>query len=210
MEDGIAFEPASVKGSAIRKEAGCGGARIDLQAKLNGARIVLQVDIGFGDAVSCERFESAARGCAYLAPHDLVPYIAIIYGELTQQILCVTQNAAFVLPEASKFIRCFCADETSKEKNYFLSTALPYSSMPWPWNTIFARSMPTVVIFMMDAASGSSGWYASTLAQKCRRRVGPSIPLLTFRRRAPRSTGTPCHLSTAVADSAENTWHRAH
>ncbi|WP_431113406.1 hypothetical protein [Variovorax paradoxus] len=65
---------------------------------MNGARIVLQVGIGFGDAVSCERFESAARGCAYLAPHDLVPYIAIIHGELARQILCVTQNAAFVLP----------------------------------------------------------------------------------------------------------------
>lgn len=52
VEDGIAFDPASVKGSGIRKEAGYGGVRIDLQAKLDGARIVLQVDIGFGDAVT--------------------------------------------------------------------------------------------------------------------------------------------------------------
>lgn len=52
VEDGIAFEPASVKGLEIRKEAGYGGVRIDLQAKLDGARIVLQVDIGFGDAVT--------------------------------------------------------------------------------------------------------------------------------------------------------------
>jgi hypothetical protein len=51
-EDGISFDPASVKGSVIRKEAGYGGVRIDLQAKLDGARIVLQVDIGFGDAVT--------------------------------------------------------------------------------------------------------------------------------------------------------------
>lgn len=36
----------------IRKEAGYGGVRIDLQAKLDGARITLQVDIGFGDAVT--------------------------------------------------------------------------------------------------------------------------------------------------------------
>ena len=50
-DDGIAFDPASVKGSGIRKEAGYGGVRIDLQAKLDGARIALQVDIGFGDAV---------------------------------------------------------------------------------------------------------------------------------------------------------------
>ncbi len=52
VEDGIAFDPASVKGSVIRKEAGYGGVRIDLQAKLDSARIALQVDIGFGDAVT--------------------------------------------------------------------------------------------------------------------------------------------------------------
>ena len=52
VEDGIVFDPASVKGSVIRKEAGYGGVRIDLQAKLDGARIALQVDIGFGDAVT--------------------------------------------------------------------------------------------------------------------------------------------------------------
>ena len=52
VDDGIAFDPASVKGAAIRKEAGYGGVRIDLQAKLDGARITLQVDIGFGDAVT--------------------------------------------------------------------------------------------------------------------------------------------------------------
>ena len=52
VEDGIAFDPASVKGAVIRKEAGYGGVRIDLQAKLDGARIALQVDIGFGDAVT--------------------------------------------------------------------------------------------------------------------------------------------------------------
>ena len=52
VDDGIAFDPASVKGAAIRTEAGYGGVRIDLQAKLDGARITLQVDIGFGDAVT--------------------------------------------------------------------------------------------------------------------------------------------------------------
>jgi hypothetical protein len=52
VEDGILFDPASVKGSVIRKEAGYGGVRIDLRATLAGARIALQVDIGFGDAVT--------------------------------------------------------------------------------------------------------------------------------------------------------------
>ena len=52
VEDGIAFDPASVKGAVIRKEAGYRGVRIDLRAALDGARITLQVDIGFGDAVT--------------------------------------------------------------------------------------------------------------------------------------------------------------
>lgn len=51
-DDGVVFNPDSVKGSIIRKQAGYGGVRIDLEAKLDGARIALQVDIGFGDAVT--------------------------------------------------------------------------------------------------------------------------------------------------------------
>jgi len=50
--DGIVFNSDSVKGSIIRKQAGYGGVRVDLEAKLDGARIALQVDIGFGDAVT--------------------------------------------------------------------------------------------------------------------------------------------------------------
>ena len=52
VEDGIVFDPDSVKCSLIRKEAGYGGVRIDLRATLDGARMALQVDIGFGDAVT--------------------------------------------------------------------------------------------------------------------------------------------------------------
>lgn len=52
VEDGIRFDPQSVTGEQIRKDAGYGGVRIDLQATLDGARIMLQVDIGFGDVVT--------------------------------------------------------------------------------------------------------------------------------------------------------------
>jgi Nucleotidyl transferase AbiEii toxin, Type IV TA system len=51
-EDGIDFDPESVKGSIIRKEAGYGGVRIDLRGTLDSAHISLQVDIGFGDVVT--------------------------------------------------------------------------------------------------------------------------------------------------------------
>jgi hypothetical protein len=52
--DGIVFDSATIKGSVIREVAGYGGVRIDIQAKLDGARIALQVDVGFGDAVTPE------------------------------------------------------------------------------------------------------------------------------------------------------------
>ncbi|MGK2899581.1 MAG: nucleotidyl transferase AbiEii/AbiGii toxin family protein [Burkholderiaceae bacterium] len=54
VDDGIVFDPESVAGTEIRKDAGYGGVRIDLRATLDGARLALQVDIGFGDAVTPE------------------------------------------------------------------------------------------------------------------------------------------------------------
>jgi hypothetical protein len=56
VDDGVVFDATSVKGSPIRKDAaetvGQGGLRIDLRATLDGARLSLQIDIGFGDAVT--------------------------------------------------------------------------------------------------------------------------------------------------------------
>jgi predicted nucleotidyltransferase component of viral defense system len=52
VDDGIAFDPDSVTGAQIRKDTTYGGVRIDLRATLDRARIALQVDIGFGDAVT--------------------------------------------------------------------------------------------------------------------------------------------------------------
>ena len=52
VDDGIRFDAASVQVGTIRKEARYGGARVDLRATLDGARIALQVDVGFGDAVT--------------------------------------------------------------------------------------------------------------------------------------------------------------
>jgi len=64
VDDGIVFDPGSVAGAPIRKGAaekvGEGGVRIDLRATLDGARLSLQIDIGFGDAVT-----PAAMSIAY-------------------------------------------------------------------------------------------------------------------------------------------------
>jgi hypothetical protein len=51
-DDGIVFDPASVRVEAIRKDAGYGGVRVTLNGRLANARCVTQVDVGFGDAVT--------------------------------------------------------------------------------------------------------------------------------------------------------------
>ena len=53
-EDGLEFSLDSIKGAEIRAEKIYQGVRIKLLAFLDGARIPLQVDIGFGDAVTPE------------------------------------------------------------------------------------------------------------------------------------------------------------
>ncbi|MEW6679033.1 MAG: nucleotidyl transferase AbiEii/AbiGii toxin family protein [Pseudomonadota bacterium] len=51
VEDGIVFQPDSVKAAEIRKEANYAGVRVTLMGLLDSARCPVQVDIGFGDAV---------------------------------------------------------------------------------------------------------------------------------------------------------------
>lgn len=50
--DGISFDAASVRVSAIRPEDAYGGQRVTLRAFLGQARIRVQVDVGIGDAVT--------------------------------------------------------------------------------------------------------------------------------------------------------------
>jgi predicted nucleotidyltransferase component of viral defense system len=52
VEDGVTFDRASIRAEEIRKEANYSGMRVILAAYLDGARSVVQVDIGFGDAVT--------------------------------------------------------------------------------------------------------------------------------------------------------------
>lgn len=50
--DGLIFDAASVNAEPIRESADYGGIRVTMRAELAGARIALQIDIGYGDAVT--------------------------------------------------------------------------------------------------------------------------------------------------------------
>jgi predicted nucleotidyltransferase component of viral defense system len=51
-DDGIRFQAETVRAALIRKEANYGGIRITLVGRLARARCPVQVDVGFGDAVT--------------------------------------------------------------------------------------------------------------------------------------------------------------
>ena len=51
-EDGMTFRPDTVQAAEIRKEANYAGVRVTLLGLIDGARCPVQIDIGFGDAVT--------------------------------------------------------------------------------------------------------------------------------------------------------------
>lgn len=51
-DDGLAFRPDSIRAVPIREEQEYGGIRVTLTAHLHNARVPLQIDVGFGDAVT--------------------------------------------------------------------------------------------------------------------------------------------------------------
>ena len=52
LDDGVTFDPASVRVDAIREDNLYGGLRVRLSGRIGSARCALQIDIGFGDAVT--------------------------------------------------------------------------------------------------------------------------------------------------------------
>lgn len=67
-EDGLQFLAESVKGSSIREEEIYSGVRLTLTAMLEKARIPVQVDIGFGDAVTPDAREETLTTIIDLLP----------------------------------------------------------------------------------------------------------------------------------------------
>jgi len=54
LADGIVFDSESVRADAIREDNTYGGTRLQLVARIGSARCALQIDVGFGDAVTPE------------------------------------------------------------------------------------------------------------------------------------------------------------
>ena len=52
VEDGIHFDKATINAEEIRKDANYSGTRVTLTGTIDGARCPVQVDVGYGDAVT--------------------------------------------------------------------------------------------------------------------------------------------------------------
>ena len=52
VEDGINFDPVSIKAEEIRKDANYSGTRVTVVGSIDGAKSKVQVDVGYGDAVT--------------------------------------------------------------------------------------------------------------------------------------------------------------
>jgi len=52
VDDGLEFDPASVRAEEIREDNTYGGVRVRIMAKLGPAEVPIQIDVGVGDAVT--------------------------------------------------------------------------------------------------------------------------------------------------------------
>lgn len=52
VDDGLVFDETSIRGARIREEQEYEGVRMHLQARMGSARVPVQVDVGFGDALT--------------------------------------------------------------------------------------------------------------------------------------------------------------
>lgn len=56
-EDGVVFDVDAIRATPIRDEAEYGGVRVKTHAVIAGARVPIQIDVGFGDAVTPSSIE---------------------------------------------------------------------------------------------------------------------------------------------------------
>ncbi len=89
-DDGLVFDPVSVRVEEIREDQEYGGLRVKLEAHLGDARIPLQVDVGFGDAITPEARETEYPTLLDLPkPHIKVYPLETVIAEKLQTMIAL-------------------------------------------------------------------------------------------------------------------------
>jgi predicted nucleotidyltransferase component of viral defense system len=93
--DGLRFNPQTVRAQPIREQSGYAGIRVTMEAVLENARIPIQVDIGFGDAVTPAPEEVAFPVLLeFPAPHlRSYPIYTVIAEKLEAMVLLGEANS---------------------------------------------------------------------------------------------------------------------
>ena len=78
-DDGLIFDPASVKAEPIRAQELYAGVRVDIQGRLGNARIPVQVDVGFGDATALEPVEVEFPTLLDMPAPKVSAYLSLIH-----------------------------------------------------------------------------------------------------------------------------------
>ena len=61
-DDGLVFSPETIKAEQIKEDADYQGIRLRIECRLENARLTLQIDIGFGDAITPEPLSTTYPG----------------------------------------------------------------------------------------------------------------------------------------------------
>jgi hypothetical protein len=102
VDDGVAFDPASIRADEIRKEANYAGIRLTLTGTIDGARCPVQIDVGYGDAVT-----PAPESARY----------PVMFGEMPAPALRVYPRYTVVAEKLEAIISLGMAN--SRMKDYF-------------------------------------------------------------------------------------------
>jgi Nucleotidyl transferase AbiEii toxin, Type IV TA system len=101
LGDGIVFDPETVRADTIREDNSYGGTRIHLMARIGSARCALQIDVGFGDAVT-----PAAEVTAYpTLLKDFAAPVLRVYPVYT--VIAEKYQAMVVLGQANSRMKDF-------------------------------------------------------------------------------------------------------
>lgn len=141
-EDGLVFDPRSIRASTIRDEQTHGGIRIRLVGNLGPARIPLQFDVGFGDIVIPKIMEEEFPSLLSFPPPRIKAYSQYSFVAEKFQTIVVLGMAnsrmkdyydLFTLSHAFRFrgeILCKAISETFKKRQTDIPLDIPLGLSP--------------------------------------------------------------------------------